>query len=120
MDYLPNFLTKEEIISSFYFIIYKNANYIDKSILEMMFTSLISYEKLNISIVIDVFLDFKLFDKLKNETKKYLLNLIDRKLLSIDNFDNDIILLEKLSNLLILSCNDSNKNKDNNTNNNFP
>ena len=118
IDYLPNFLNKEEIISTLYFILYKNANFIDKSIVEMMLTSLISYEILNISIVIDVFLDFQLFNKLKNETKKYLLNLIDRKILLIDDYNNDLILLEKLSNLLILCSNDLINNKENN--NNFP
>ena len=119
-DYLPNFLTKEEIKSSLYFLLYKNANYIDKSIVEIMFTSLLSYEKLNTSIVTDIFLDFHLFQKLKNETKIDLLNLIDRKLLLIDDYNHDVILLEKLSDLLILCCNNSNKIENNNTNINIP
>ena len=108
MDYLTNFLEKEEIKSSLYFILYKNSNFIDKSTIEILFTSLLSYEKLNTFIVTDVFLDFQLFSKLKNETKNDLLNLIDRKLLLIDDFNHDILLLEKLSNLLILCCNNQN------------
>ena len=119
-DYLPYFLEKEEILSSVYFILYKNSNYIDKSIVEIMFTSLLSYEKLNVSIVTDIFLDFQLFGRLTNETKNDLLNLIDRKLLLIDDYNLDILLLEKLSNLLVLCCNDIHKTDNNNKNINIP
>ena len=106
-EYVICFLTKEEIISSLYFILYKNAKYINKSIVEILFTSLLSYEQLNITIVTDIFLDYQFFAKLNNETKDDLLNLVERKLLSIDDYNNDVILLEKLFYLLILCCNDS-------------
>ena len=113
-DYLTNFLAKEEIISSLYFILYKNVIYLDNSIVEIIFTSLLSYEKLNTSIATDIFLDFQLFEKMDNETKNGLLNLVEKKLLLIDDYNHDILLFEKLQNLLILCCNDSNdKNKDN-------
>ena len=108
-EYVICFLTKEEIISSLYFLLYKNSKYINKSVVEILFTSLLSYEKLNTTIVTDIFLDYQFFEKLNNETKIDLLNLVERKLLSIDDYNNDVILLEKLFYLLILCCNDSDK-----------
>ena len=119
-EYLNDFLTKEEIISSLFFIIYKNANYIDKSVVEIMFTSLLSYEKLNTSIVTDIFLDYQIFEKLNNEAKNDLLNLVEKKLLLLDDYNHDILLFDKLSNLLILCCNNSNKSDNNNSNVNMP
>ena len=116
-EYINCFLTKEEIISSIYFILYKNAKYIDKSIVEILFTSLLSYEKLNTSIVTDIFLDFQLFEKLDDNTKNELLNLVERKLLAIDDYNQEIILFQKLSYLLILCHNDSEKIKINSNNN---
>ena len=121
-DYLNNFLTKEEIASSLYFILYRYAHYIDKSIVEITFTSLFCYDKLNSTIVTDIFLDYQIFGKLNNQTKNELLNLIDRKLLLIDDYNLEILLLEKLCNLLILCDNDTSKNNsnDNKANINMP
>ena len=72
-----------------------------------------SYDNLNSSIVTDILLDYEIFQKLNNETRKELLNLIDRKLL-IDDYNLDILLLEKLSNLLIFCLNDIIKGTSNN------
>ena len=117
--YLPKFLTKEEINASLYFIIYKNASFIDKSIIEIILPALLSYDKLNSTIATDILLDYQIFNKLNNETKRELLNLVDRKLL-IDDYNLDILLFEKLTNLLILCCNDSTNNSvNNNLNNNI-
>ena len=114
---LPKFLTKEEINSSLYFIIYKNAQYIDKSILEIALPALLIYDKLNSTIATDILLDYQIYQRLTNDAKKELLNLIDRKLL-IDDYNLDNLLFEKLSNLLILCCNDSTKTNNNNLDNN--
>ena len=115
--YLPKFLAKEEIMSSLYFIIYKNAHFLDKSIIEITLPSLLSYDKLNSTIATDILLDKSIFQRLNNETKRELLILIDRKLL-IDDYNLDILLLEKLFILLMICCNDSsNKNNVNDLNN---
>ena len=103
--YLPKFLAKEEINASLYFIMYKNAPFLDKSTIEIILPAFLSYDNLNSSIVTDILLDYEIFQKLNNETRKELLNLIDRKLL-IDDYNLDILLLEKLSNLLIFCLND--------------
>ena len=115
--YLPKFLAKEEIISSLYFILYKNASFLDKSIIEIALPSLLTYDKLNSTIATGILLDYQVFQKLNNEAKKELLALIDRKLL-IDDYNLDILLFEKLSNLLILCCNDTTKNNANNMDDN--
>ena len=116
--YLPKFLAKEEINASLYFIIYKNAHFIDKSIIEIILPSLLSYDKLNSTIVTDILLDYKIFQKINLEAKKELLSLIDRKLL-IDDYNLEVLLFEKLTNLLILCYNDSiNNNSNNNSVNN--
>ena len=112
---LPKFLTKEEINASLYFIIYKNAPFFDKSILEIALPALLIYDKLNSTIATDILLDYQIFQRLNNEAKKELLTLIDRKLL-IDDYNLDNLLFEKLSNLLILCCNDSTKNDNNQEN----
>ena len=111
--YLPKFLAKEEINSSLYFIIYKNAHYIDKSIIEIILPSLLSYDKLNSTIVTDILLDYQIFQKINLEAKTELLSLIDRKLL-IDDYNLEVLLFEKLTNLLFLCCNDSINNNSNN------
>ena len=111
--FLPKFLTKEEIGASLYFILYKNASFIDKSIIEITLPALLAYDKLNSYIATDILLDHQIFKKLNNESKRELLSLIDRKLL-IDDYNLDILLYEKLTNLLILCCNDSVKNSVNN------
>ena len=106
--YLPKFLGKEEIMSSLYFIIYKNAHFLDKSIIEITLPALLSYDKLNSTIATDILLDNRIFQRLNNETKKELLILIDRKLL-IDDYNLDNLLFNNLFNLLILCCNDTAK-----------
>ena len=111
--YLPRLLAKEEINASLYFIIYKNAPFLDKSTIEIILPAFLSYDNLNSSIVTDILLDYEIFQKLNNETRKELLNLIDRKLL-IDDYNLDILLLEKLSNLLIFCLNDTIKSSNNN------
>ena len=116
--YLNKFLAKEEIISSLYFILYKNASFLDKSIIEIALPSLLAYDKLNSTIATDILLDYQIFQKLNSDAKKELLILIDRKLL-IDDYNLDTLLLEKLSSLLILCCNDSIKNNTNNMDNNI-
>ena len=99
--YLPKFLTKEEINVSLYFIIEKNAHFFDTSIIEIILSSLLSYDKLNSSIVTDILLDYQIFQKFNIEAKRELLSLIDRKLL-INNYNLENLLFEKLTNLLIL------------------
>ena len=111
--FLPKFLTKEETGASLYFILYKNAPFLDKATIEITLPSLLAYDKLNSTIATDILLDHQIFQRLNNESKKELLSLIDRKLL-IDDYNLDILLFEKLTNLLILCCNDSVKNSVNN------
>ena len=115
--YLPKFLAKEEINASLYFIIYKNAHFIDKSIIEIILPSLLSYDKLNSTIVTDILLDYQIFQKFNLEVKRELLSLIDRKLL-IDDYNLEVLLFEKLTNLLILCYNDSKNNNSNQNDNN--
>ena len=107
--FLSKFLTKEEISASLYFIIYKNSSFLDKGIIEIALPALLAYDKLNSTIATDILLDYQIFQRLNNDAKKELLILIDRKLL-IDDYNLDILLFEKLTNLLILCCNDSGKN----------
>ena len=111
--FLYKFLTKEEIGASLYFIIYKNAPFLDKETIEITLPALLAYDKLNSTIATDILLDHQIFKRLNNESKRELLSLIDRKLL-IDDYNLDLLLFEKLTNLLILCCNDSMKNNANN------
>ena len=106
--YLLNFLCKEEIISTMYFIIYKWTKFIDKEIIELLFSALLSYDKCNFCLISEIFLDFQIFKNLNVNSKVELLNLIERKIL-LDTTTLDISLLEKLTNLLVL-CPSENEN----------
>ena len=100
-EILSSFVQKEELSSTFYFILLKNVKYINSEIIEMIFSCFLSQK--NNSFVINVFLDYRLFESLEIEAQKKALELIINKKLTKGKQDFIELLLKKLS-LILLLC----------------
>ena len=106
------FLENEELSSTFYFILLKNSKYIDEEIVEKLFTCFLSLKKLKNNFLIDLFLDYKLFDSLNQESKKKALQLIINKKLLNKKTEFIELLFKKLYILLLLCGFDEEDKKD--------
>ena len=99
-EIMSSFVQKEELSSTFFFILLKNVNFINEEIIEIIFSCFLSQK--NNSFIIDVFLDYKLFDNLVLEAQKKALELIISKKLIKGKQDFIELLLNKLTILLLL------------------
>ena len=99
-EILSSFVQKEELSSTFYFILLKNVNFITSEIIEIIFSCFLS--KKNDAFVINVFLDYKLFDNMELEAQRKALELIINKKLTKGKQDFLELLLNKLTILLLL------------------
>ena len=113
---MSSFMEKEELSSTLYFILLKNASYIDAEIVDILFSCFLSQKNFKNNFLINVFLDYKLFDSLKLEAKIHALQLIINK--KILNSKNELIeLLYKKLYIILLLC-DFDKEEDEECNNN--
>ena len=100
-EIMSSFVQKDELSSTFYFILLKNVKYINAEIIEIIFSCFLSQK--NNAFIINVFLDFKLFDNLETKSQRKALELIISKKLIKGKQDCIELLLNKLM-LLLLLC----------------
>ena len=100
-EIMSSFVQKEELSSTFYFILLKNVKYINSEIIEIIFSCFLSQK--NNAFVIKVFLDYKLFDNLEPTAQRKALELIISKKIMKGKQDCIELLLNKL-NILLLLC----------------
>ena len=100
-EIMSSFVQKDELSSTFYFILLKNVKYINAEIIEIIFSCFLSQK--NNAFIINVFLDFKLFDNLETKSQRKALELIISKKLIKGKQDCIELLLNKLI-LLLLLC----------------
>ena len=107
-NFIPKFFLKEEFSSSLYFSLFRNAKFIDKETIDnLLSVVLINNSKkiisLNNNVIINTFLDIRLFDLINNQTKYDLISLISSKIVQkYQSIVNNIFIVEKLSKILML------------------
>ena len=107
-NFIPKFFIKEEFSSCLYFSLYRNAKFIDKETIDnLLSVVLINNSKkiisFNNNVIINTLLDIKLFDLINNQTKYDLISLINSKIVQkYQSIVNNIFIVEKLSNILML------------------
>ena len=99
---MSSFMEKEELSCTLYFILLKNSNYIDEEIIDILFSCFLSQKNFRNNFLINVFLDYKLFDKLNQEAKIKALQLIINKKLINGKGELIELLLQKLYIILLL------------------
>ena len=99
-EIMSSFVQKEELSSTFYFILLKNANFINAEIIEIIFSCFLSQK--NNDFIIKIFLDYRLFESLDFESQIKALELIISKKLLKGKQDFIELLLKKLIILLLL------------------
>ena len=100
---MSTFMDKEELSSTLYFILLKNAKFIDSEIVDILFSCFLSQKNFRNNFLINVFLDYKLFDNLNVESKTKALELIINKKL-INGKSELIDLLFKKLYIILLLC----------------
>ena len=100
-EIMSSFVQKEELCSTFYFTLLKNVNYIDVEIIDLIFSSFLS--KKSNSFIIEVFLDYKLFNSLESSAQRKAFELILNKRLLKGKQDFINLILKKFT-LLLLLC----------------
>ena len=111
---MSSFMEKEELYSTLYFILLKNANYIDIEIVDKLFSCFLSQKNFRNNFLINVFLDYKLFDKLQLEAKTKALELIISKKIINGKGEFIDLLFKKLYLILLLCDFDSDDNENSN------
>ena len=109
---MSSFLEKEELSSTLYFILLKNAKYIDAEIVDILFSCFLSQNNIKNNFVINVFLDYRLFDNLIFEAQSKALQLILNKKLINGKSEFIELLLKKLY-IILLLCDFESKNEEN-------
>ena len=100
-EIMSSFVQKDELSSTFYFILLKNVRYINTEIIEIIFSCFLSQK--NNAFIINVFLDYKLFENLDAKSQRKALELIINKKLIKGKQDCIELLINKLT-LLLLLC----------------
>ena len=108
---MSSFLEKEELSTTLYFVLLKHSEYIDNEIIDILFSSLLSYKN---NFLINIFLDYVLFDKLSIEVKNKILHYIISKRIIKGKIDFLKLLLRKLYILLLLCDYKTEKEKEEN------
>ena len=93
-EIMSSFVQKDELSSTFYFILLKNVKHINAEIIEIIFSCFLSQK--NNAFIINVFLDYKLFDNLEPKSQRKALELIISKKLMKGKQDCIELLLNKL------------------------
>ena len=117
---MPSFLEKEEIACTLYFILLKNVKFIDTEIVDILFSCFLSQKNSKNNFIINILLDYRLFDNLVFDAQNKALQLIINK--KLINGKNDFIelLLKKLFIILLLcdfEIKEKEKEKENNSSN---
>ena len=99
---MSSFMEKEELSCTLYFILLKNSNYIDEEVVDILFSCFLSQKNFRNNFLINVFLDYNLFDKIKSEAKMKALQLIINKKLQNGKGELIQLLLKKLYIILLL------------------
>ena len=113
---MSSFMEKEELSNTLYFILLKNARYIDAEIVDILFSCFLSQKNFKNNFLINVFLDYKLFDSLKTEAKIHALQLIINKKIIYGKGELIELLFKKLY-IILLLC-DFDKEEENNNDKN--
>ena len=100
---MSSFMEKEELCSTLYFTLLKNVKYIDSEIVDILFSCFLSQKNFRNNFLVNVFLDYKLFDNLSIESKEKALELIINKKL-INGKSELIDLLFKKLYIILLLC----------------
>ena len=103
--FIHKYFAKEEFSSSFYFSLYKNAKFIDKYIIEYLFSIIFVDNNINIiaKYIIDILFDIRIFEMINNQTKIDLISIINKNIIEKEkNIINIFYIFEKLQKILLL------------------
>ena len=125
--YLCKFLAKEEFKSALYFSLYRNIKFVDREIIDNLFSFIkikekdINYYGTNFTIVRDILLDIDFYNLLNKQIKFYVIDSLQKKVFNEKNNSEYYAIksniIEKLAKILIFTQIDENEDNSNNNNN---
>ena len=113
---MSSFLEKDEIACTLYFILLKNAKFIDSEIIDILFSCFLSQKNAKNTFILNILLDYRLFDNLEFDAQNKALQLIINKKLINGKSDFVELLLQKLY-IILLLCDFEIEDKENNSSN---